>query len=87
MVSKLTQNLGIDYAVLSKNVSNRLPELLADGANIIITEDIDISVLTSKFDKPSFKHYWMYLVFIIIFNCFYMCRVHDYNFYNLSVVL
>lgn len=48
MVSKLTQNHGIDYALLSKEVSNRLPELLADEAKIVITEDTDLSVLSSK---------------------------------------
>jgi len=49
MVSKLTLNEGVDFAVLSKHCSNRFPELLADGAKIIITENTDISVLSSKF--------------------------------------
>lgn len=47
-VSKLTQNHGIDFVVLSKNVSNRLPELLADEAKIVVTENTDISVLSRK---------------------------------------
>lgn len=45
---KLTENYGIDYAVLSKNVSDLLPEVLADESKIIVTEDIEISVLSSK---------------------------------------
>lgn len=48
MVLKLTLNQGIDYIVLSKNVSNLLPELLADEAKIVITEKTDISILSSK---------------------------------------
>lgn len=48
MVSKLTRNHGVDYVVLSKHVSNRLPELLADDAKIIITENTNVSVLSSK---------------------------------------
>jgi len=51
MVSKLTQNHGVDYVILSKNVPSRLPELLADGAKIIVTENTDISILSSKFIK------------------------------------
>lgn len=48
MVSKLTQNYGVDYVILSKDVSNRLPEIIADGANIVMTENTDLSVLSSK---------------------------------------
>lgn len=48
MVSMSTLNQGVDYAILSKYCSNRLPELLADNAKIIITENTDISVLSSK---------------------------------------
>jgi len=48
-VSKLTLNQGVDYAFLTKKCSNRLPELLADDAKIIITENTDVSVLSSKF--------------------------------------
>jgi fatty acid synthase len=48
MVSKLTQNHGIDFAILTKNVSNRLPELLADEAKIVQTENTDISFLSRK---------------------------------------
>lgn len=45
-VLKQTQNYGVDYAVLTKNVPNRLPELLADDANIVITENTDTSILS-----------------------------------------
>lgn len=48
MVSKLTQNHGIDFAILAKNVSSRLPELLADEAKIVLTENTDISILSRK---------------------------------------
>lgn len=58
MVAKLTKNHGVDYAVLSNNVSNRLPELLADEAKIIITENSDFSVLSSKI-------YFVIKIFII----------------------
>lgn len=54
MVLKLTQNRGVDYVILCKNVPNRLPELLADGAKIINTENTDISILSSKFIKTYF---------------------------------
>lgn len=47
-ISKLTQNHGVDYVILAKNISNNLPELLADEAKIIVTENTDISVLSSK---------------------------------------
>lgn len=48
IVTKLTQYHGIDFSILSKNVSNRLPEILADEAKIIVTENTNISVLSSK---------------------------------------
>ncbi|XP_060865504.1 fatty acid synthase-like [Metopolophium dirhodum] len=48
MVSMLTLNQGVDYAILSKYCSNRLPELLADNAKIIITENTDVSVLSNS---------------------------------------
>lgn len=51
MVSKLTKNHGVDYVILSKDVPNRLPELLADEAKIIMTENTDISILSSEFIK------------------------------------
>lgn len=47
-VLKLTENQGVDYVVLSKRVSNHLPQLLADDAKIIVTEKTDVSVLSSK---------------------------------------
>ncbi|XP_022166567.1 fatty acid synthase-like, partial [Myzus persicae] len=47
-VSKLTLNQGVDYAILSKYCSSRLPELLADEAKIIITENTDVSVLSNS---------------------------------------
>eukprot|EP00102_Acyrthosiphon_pisum_P027204 XP_016664414.1 PREDICTED: fatty acid synthase [Acyrthosiphon pisum] len=47
-VLKLTLNKGVDYAILSKYCSNRLPELLADNAKIINTENTDVSVLTNS---------------------------------------
>lgn len=58
MVYKLTQNHGVDYAVLSNNVSSHLSELLADEAKIIITENTDISILSSKI-------YFVIKIFII----------------------
>lgn len=64
MVKKLTQNHGIDYAILSKEVSNRLPELLADEAKIIITEDTDLSVLSSIV----YNLLWLHFVFITMID-------------------
>lgn len=47
-VSTSTLNQGVDYVVLSKDCSNRLPELLADESKIIITENTNVSALSSK---------------------------------------
>lgn len=47
-VSKLTQNHGVDYVILAKNIPYLLPEILANEAKIIVTENTDISVLSSK---------------------------------------
>lgn len=47
-VSTLTLNQGVDYVVLSKDCSNRLPELLAVESKIIITENTNVSALSSK---------------------------------------
>lgn len=48
MALKLTQYHGVDYAILSKNIANQLPELLADEAKVIVTENTDISILSSN---------------------------------------
>lgn len=58
MISKLTQNHGVDYAILSNNVSNRLPEILADEAKIVVIENADFSILSSKI-------YFVIKIFII----------------------
>lgn len=50
-VSKLTKNHGIDCVIAFKNIPKRLPELLANEAKIIVAENTDISVLSSKFIK------------------------------------
>lgn len=48
MVLKSTMNHGVDYVVMSKKVYNRVSELLADEAKIIVTENTNISILPSK---------------------------------------
>ncbi|XP_026810325.1 fatty acid synthase-like [Rhopalosiphum maidis] len=48
MVSALTLNQGVDYVILPKYCSEHLPDLLADEAKIIITENTDISVLSNS---------------------------------------
>ncbi|XP_060836830.1 fatty acid synthase-like isoform X2 [Rhopalosiphum padi] len=48
MVSSLTLNQGVDYVILPKYCSEHLPDLLADEAKIIITENTDISVLSNS---------------------------------------
>lgn len=45
---KLTGNHGFDYVVLSKNVPDLLPEVLASEPKVVVTENTDISVLSSK---------------------------------------
>ncbi|XP_050064418.1 fatty acid synthase-like [Aphis gossypii] len=47
-VSTLTLNQGVDYVVLSKDCSNRLPELLAVESKIIITENTNVSALSNS---------------------------------------
>ncbi|XP_050427979.1 fatty acid synthase-like [Adelges cooleyi] len=48
MLLSSTKNHGIDYVVLSKDVSTRLPELLAADNKVILTENVDISALTNS---------------------------------------
>jgi len=65
MVLSLTLNQGVDYVILPKYCSEHLPDLLADEAKIIITENTDISVLSSKF-KNMVSPYILCILFICI---------------------
>lgn len=49
MVSKLTQNRGVDYVVVSQNIPNCLLDILADEAKFIDIENIDLSAFSSLF--------------------------------------
>ncbi|VVC42234.1 Acyl transferase/acyl hydrolase/lysophospholipase,Ketoacyl-synthetase, C- [Cinara cedri] len=51
IVSKTTQTRGIDYIILSKNVPNRLPEIFANEAKVVVTENIDISILPNSLNR------------------------------------
>lgn len=61
-LSTLTLNQGVDFVVLSKDCSNRLPELLADESKIIITESTNVSALSSKL----YNIYTLYIQFYLI---------------------
>lgn len=66
-VLNLTQNYGVDYVVLSKNVPNCLPHLLADDANIVITENADTSSLSGVKFKKKFSLRILTLLFLFYF--------------------
>ncbi|XP_050531344.1 fatty acid synthase-like [Daktulosphaira vitifoliae] len=48
MVLHSTSNHGVDYVVASNNISERLPELLAENSTVIVIEDIDMSALSKS---------------------------------------